>query len=233
MFLTPFSCDFFELLVPEKFEPTRSDRGWIIDPFAKNHPWTYFAALLPALLATILIFMDQQITAVIINRKEHKLKVTLIYVIVILRAVSRLKMSFTERLWISFGPVYTGNISDGLFRVGNPLVRGCYSPLHEPRQFSQNGVRMRSSWRETQISRCKRAESYPHPHICPHWLVRDTDISSEAYSDAGPIRGFPVHGLCLTKRNAILRSNSHYAHAYKVPTRSHVSTTSTKTSQVV
>jgi len=30
-------------------------------------------AILPALLATILIFMDQQITAVIVNRKEHKL----------------------------------------------------------------------------------------------------------------------------------------------------------------
>jgi hypothetical protein len=35
----------------------------------------WFAALLPALLATILIFMDQQITAVIVNRKENKLKV--------------------------------------------------------------------------------------------------------------------------------------------------------------
>ena len=33
------------------------------------------AAALPALLLSILIFMDQQITAVIINRKEHKLKV--------------------------------------------------------------------------------------------------------------------------------------------------------------
>ena len=32
------------------------------------------AAIIPALLCTILIFMDQQITAVIINRKEHKLK---------------------------------------------------------------------------------------------------------------------------------------------------------------
>ena len=29
---------------------------------------------MPALIATILIFMDQQITAVIINRKEFKLK---------------------------------------------------------------------------------------------------------------------------------------------------------------
>jgi hypothetical protein len=34
------------------------------------------AAIIPALLCTILIFMDQQITAVIINRKEHKLKVS-------------------------------------------------------------------------------------------------------------------------------------------------------------
>jgi hypothetical protein len=34
-----------------------------------------FAAILPALLATILLFMDQQITLVIINRKENKLLV--------------------------------------------------------------------------------------------------------------------------------------------------------------
>ena len=34
------------------------------------------AAAIPALLVTILIFMDQQITAVIVNRKEHKLKVS-------------------------------------------------------------------------------------------------------------------------------------------------------------
>lgn len=35
------------------------------------------AAFFPALLATILIFMDQQITAVIVNRKENKLRVRL------------------------------------------------------------------------------------------------------------------------------------------------------------
>ena len=37
--------------------------------------YTCVLAVLPALLATILIFMDQQITAVIVNRKENKLKV--------------------------------------------------------------------------------------------------------------------------------------------------------------
>ncbi|XP_038016832.1 sodium bicarbonate cotransporter 3 isoform X11 [Motacilla alba alba] len=63
-----------KLHVPEKFEPTRKDRGWFIDPLGGNPWWTLLIASLPALLCTILIFMDQQITAVIINRKEHKLK---------------------------------------------------------------------------------------------------------------------------------------------------------------
>ncbi|XP_065484566.1 sodium bicarbonate cotransporter 3 isoform X4 [Caloenas nicobarica] len=63
-----------KLHVPEKFEPTRKDRGWFIDPLGGNPWWTLLVAAVPALLCTILIFMDQQITAVIINRKEHKLK---------------------------------------------------------------------------------------------------------------------------------------------------------------
>ncbi|GFN99924.1 electrogenic sodium bicarbonate cotransporter 1 [Plakobranchus ocellatus] len=64
-----------KLEVPEKFTPTRPDRPWLINPFSDKNPWWLaLAGVLPALLATILIFMDQQITAVIVNRKEHKLK---------------------------------------------------------------------------------------------------------------------------------------------------------------
>ncbi|XP_021230787.1 electrogenic sodium bicarbonate cotransporter 4 isoform X3 [Numida meleagris] len=55
-------------------KPTRVDRGWFVFPFGKNPWWVYLASALPALLVTILIFMDQQITAVIVNRKEHKLR---------------------------------------------------------------------------------------------------------------------------------------------------------------
>jgi hypothetical protein len=36
--------------------------------------WMIPLGIIPALLATILIFLDQQITSVIVNRKEHKLK---------------------------------------------------------------------------------------------------------------------------------------------------------------
>ncbi|XP_043938104.1 electroneutral sodium bicarbonate exchanger 1 [Protopterus annectens] len=63
-----------KLQVPHVFKPTRDDRGWFISPIGENPWWTLLAAIIPALLCTILIFMDQQITAVIINRKEHKLK---------------------------------------------------------------------------------------------------------------------------------------------------------------
>lgn len=64
-----------KLEVPQEFKPTLDGRGWVIWPFQENPWWSAIVAALPALLGTILIFMDQQITAVIVNRKENKLKV--------------------------------------------------------------------------------------------------------------------------------------------------------------
>uniref|UniRef100_A0A3P8ZGY1 Anion exchange protein n=1 Tax=Esox lucius TaxID=8010 RepID=A0A3P8ZGY1_ESOLU len=63
-----------KLIVPTEFKPTRPERGWLVMPFGKNPWWVYLASSIPALLVTILIFMDQQISAVIVNRKENKLK---------------------------------------------------------------------------------------------------------------------------------------------------------------
>ncbi|XP_076379687.1 na[+]-driven anion exchanger 1 isoform X5 [Megalopta genalis] len=63
-----------KLEVPAEFKPTLHNRGWVIWPFQHNPWWSAIVACLPALLGTILIFMDQQITAVIVNRKENKLK---------------------------------------------------------------------------------------------------------------------------------------------------------------
>ncbi|XP_044727089.1 sodium-driven chloride bicarbonate exchanger isoform X2 [Chrysoperla carnea] len=63
-----------KLEVPREFKPTLEGRGWLIYPFNRNPIWSPLVAALPALLGTILIFMDQQITAVIVNRKENKLK---------------------------------------------------------------------------------------------------------------------------------------------------------------
>ncbi|TDG48603.1 hypothetical protein AWZ03_004932 [Drosophila navojoa] len=64
-----------KLEVPRELKPTLSTRGWLIPPFCEKNPWwSAIIAVFPAMLGTILIFMDQQITAVIINRKENKLK---------------------------------------------------------------------------------------------------------------------------------------------------------------
>lgn len=64
-----------KLEVPTEFKPTLPSRNWIIPLFSDKNPyWTAPLAIIPALLGTILIFMDQQITAVIVNRKENKLR---------------------------------------------------------------------------------------------------------------------------------------------------------------
>ncbi|XP_049324449.1 electrogenic sodium bicarbonate cotransporter 4 isoform X2 [Astyanax mexicanus] len=63
-----------KLIVPTEFKPTRLDRAWVVMPVGKNPWWMYVASFVPALLVTILIFMDQQISAVIVNRNENKLK---------------------------------------------------------------------------------------------------------------------------------------------------------------
>lgn len=65
-----------KLVVPSQFQPTDpTKRSWVINPISTKNPWwLYIASILPALLATILIFLDQQITSVIVNRRENKLK---------------------------------------------------------------------------------------------------------------------------------------------------------------
>ncbi|NXJ11357.1 S4A4 protein, partial [Odontophorus gujanensis] len=63
-----------KLLVPRELQPTNPMRGWIVFPFGANPWWICLASVMPAILVTILIFMDQQITAVILNRKEYKLQ---------------------------------------------------------------------------------------------------------------------------------------------------------------
>ncbi|NXM28281.1 S4A4 protein, partial [Oxyruncus cristatus] len=63
-----------KLLVPSELKPTNPARGWIILPFGANPWWVCLLSAVPAVLVTILIFMDQQITAVILNRREYKLQ---------------------------------------------------------------------------------------------------------------------------------------------------------------
>ncbi|GMT31415.1 hypothetical protein PFISCL1PPCAC_22712, partial [Pristionchus fissidentatus] len=60
------------LHMPESFRPS-ADRPWLVDPSSIS-PLAALVAAAPAAFYTILIVMDQQITAVIINRKDNKLR---------------------------------------------------------------------------------------------------------------------------------------------------------------
>ncbi|XP_058297609.1 sodium-driven chloride bicarbonate exchanger isoform X3 [Hylobates moloch] len=97
-----------KLQVPSVFKPTRDDRGWFVTPLGPNPWWTVIAAIIPALLCTILIFMDQQITAVIINRKEHKLKfipMPVLYGVFLYMGASSLKgIQFFDRIKLFWMP---------------------------------------------------------------------------------------------------------------------------------
>jgi len=60
------------LPAPDVIQPTIK-RLWLINPFAVAG-WVWIAALGPALLAAVLIFLDQNITARLINSRDHKLQ---------------------------------------------------------------------------------------------------------------------------------------------------------------
>jgi len=60
------------LSIPATFQTT-SGRPWIV-PLMDLPVWARFAALLPALMATVLLFLDQNITVRVVNNPRYKMK---------------------------------------------------------------------------------------------------------------------------------------------------------------
>ena len=60
------------LAVPSEFRPT-SDRGWLVNPL-EAPTWVWGAAAIPAVLVSILLYLDQNITVRLVNAHEHKLE---------------------------------------------------------------------------------------------------------------------------------------------------------------
>lgn len=52
---------------------TTSGRPWLVDLFSLP-PWVYVATIVPAALITVLMYLDQNITARLINSPDHKLQ---------------------------------------------------------------------------------------------------------------------------------------------------------------
>ena len=131
-----------KLKVPGSLRPTWSGRGWLIDPIGSNPYYTPIAAIVPALLGTILIFMDQQITAVIVNRKEHKLEVIIHGIMKLITPSTYLSFwNIAERRWLSSWFVDCDGPHRDLFHIWPTLVRGSDRVVHQPRQISYQRVR--------------------------------------------------------------------------------------------
>lgn len=67
-----------KLSVPDGLSVTSPRRhSWLINPMGVEQPMTagaIFAALIPAILVSILIFMEIEFTGIILDKKDHKLK---------------------------------------------------------------------------------------------------------------------------------------------------------------
>ena len=63
--------DIAVLPAPDKFGPTMN-RAWLINIWDVP-TWVMFGAAVPALLVTVLVYLDQNITARIVNSPDHKL----------------------------------------------------------------------------------------------------------------------------------------------------------------
>lgn len=77
LLMTAFALNFPEIelstpKVPESIGTT-SGRPWVVDIFFIP-TWVIFAAIGPAILATILLFLDQNITTRLVNSSDYKLK---------------------------------------------------------------------------------------------------------------------------------------------------------------
>ena len=54
----------------------RTTADFVIHPTRGGlQSWAVFAAFIPGILLTVLVFMDTQITALVVNRKDYKMKV--------------------------------------------------------------------------------------------------------------------------------------------------------------
>ncbi|KAK7919613.1 hypothetical protein WMY93_010897 [Mugilogobius chulae] len=66
-----------KLVVPKGLTVSNpAKRGWLINPFGEHKPfpvWVMFACCVPALLVFILIFLESQITTLIISKPERKM----------------------------------------------------------------------------------------------------------------------------------------------------------------
>lgn len=65
--------DIETLSVPDTLSPSQP-RDWFVNPFVIKQKWVWFASIIPAIFVSILLYLDQNITARLVNNPDYNLK---------------------------------------------------------------------------------------------------------------------------------------------------------------
>ena len=66
------------LHIPTSFAPAESSRTvWMVKTLGSNEIWVILLSVIPAVVLTLMLFLEHGMTTLIANRKENKLKVHL------------------------------------------------------------------------------------------------------------------------------------------------------------
>lgn len=125
-------------------------------------------------------------------------------------------------MWLSSGPLRSGDLDRDLFGDGIAVVRRCDRAVDKSRQFIEARVRMRGPGRKAPIPRSSRTASNAHPDLPHDRLFGAFDADAQAHTDAGALRRISLHGRSVTQRPPILRQNTHHANARQVSAGLHV-----------
>lgn len=102
--------------VPDTIQTT-SGRPWLIDIFSAPQ-WVIWGSIIPAFLATILLFLDQNITARLLNSRKYKLKKGYGYHLdLLLVGLVVLVGSFFGLPWLTAATVHSLNHSKSLSKT--------------------------------------------------------------------------------------------------------------------
>jgi len=68
------NVDLAHLGIPDQFAPSKKGgRAWMVNPFDAPR-WVWWASAIPGVLGALLIYLDQNITARLVNSPDHRLK---------------------------------------------------------------------------------------------------------------------------------------------------------------
>lgn len=138
--------------------------------------------------------MDQQITAVIVNRKENKLKVYLKGLFLLLT-----KIISTERMRLSSRFIYIVHFDRDLFSIWFALVCGGHRLVNNPCEFVANGFTNSGTRGSSQFSRYSRTTCHANWNFRSMWFVYIFYTRSSMHSYGSSLWSIFIHGYIFLK----------------------------------